>query len=234
MKDVVYLSGSGRTATTMWSILLSSELGLKNLGQSRDYVRAVFNDETCSCGDPVRECFATGREIARYRNTRGKLARYAVSRWFSLKHIRHEMRGEGGVVDASKGIRHLALIMAVTRKRPVVLEFQRPEEEISASWRGLGRSEDFVARVSRKAARRRTALDVLSRIGVIRLLSFEFRYALSHTNEVLEKVAHEIGMTFTPSGDGSVYRIAEHTQHIFPPSDPRYLTKVDEIRIRVK
>ena len=234
MKDVVYLSGSGRTATTMWSILLSSELGLKNLGQSRDYVRAVFNDETCSCGNPVRECYATGRTIALCRNTRGNLARYAVSRWFLLKHIRHEMRGEGGVVDASKGIRHLALIMAVTRRRPIVLEFRRPEAEISASWRGLGRSEDFVARVRRKAARRRTVLDVLSRIGVVRLLSFEFRYALSHTNEILEKVAHEIGMTFTPSGDGSVYLIVEHTQHLFPPSDPRYLKKADEIRVRLK
>lgn len=234
MKNVVYLSGSGRTATTMWSILLSSELDLKNLGQSRDYVRAVFNEETCSCGNPVRECYSTGREVSQYRSNRGKLARYAISRRFSLKHIRHEVRGEGWVVDASKGIRHLALIMAVTWRRPVVLVFQRPEAEISASWRRLGGSEVFVARMSSKAARRCMALDALSRIGLIRLVTFEFRYALSHTNEVLEKVAHEIGMTFSPSGDGSVYRIAEHAQHIFPPSDPRYLTKVDEIRIRVK
>lgn len=234
MKNVVYISGSGRTATTMWSILLSSELGLKNLGQSRDYVRAIFSDEICSCGDPVRECFATGREIARYRNTSQKLARYVISRWFSLKHIWHEFRGEGVVVDASKSIRHLALIMAVTQRRPVVLEFQRPEAEISASWRGLGRSEDFISRISKKAVRRRALLDVLSRIGFIRLISFEFRYALAHTNEVLDKVAREIGMTFTPSGDGSVYRITEPAQHIFPPSDKRYTSKVDEIKIRVK
>ena len=31
----------------MWSILISSQLGIPNLSQSRDYFRAVVNNKAC-------------------------------------------------------------------------------------------------------------------------------------------------------------------------------------------
>jgi len=53
---VVYIAGSGRTGSTLLSLLLSQSAGIQNVGQIRDIHRGVTNNPLCSCGSRFREC----------------------------------------------------------------------------------------------------------------------------------------------------------------------------------
>ena len=53
---VTAISGSGRTGSTLLSILLSQHADVVNLGQVRDLWAACSNDAPCSCGRVISAC----------------------------------------------------------------------------------------------------------------------------------------------------------------------------------
>ena len=73
---------------------------------------------------------------------------------FTIAHLCQELSGKGYSVNASKAL-STYLVILVTRKRPLVIEFQRSEIEIEASWRVLRRSEAFISHIKRKLRRKK-------------------------------------------------------------------------------
>ncbi len=61
---VVAISGTGRTGSTLLSLLLSQHTSVFNLGQLRHLWRAFENDDPCSCGDNLQSCAVYGRAVA--------------------------------------------------------------------------------------------------------------------------------------------------------------------------
>jgi hypothetical protein len=55
-RKIVAISGSGRTGSTLLSLLLSQHKTIFNLGQLRDLWAAWAADAPCSCGQPLRQC----------------------------------------------------------------------------------------------------------------------------------------------------------------------------------
>lgn len=55
-RKIVAISGSGRTGSTLLSLLLSQNKSIFNLGQLRDLWAAWGLDAPCSCGQPLRGC----------------------------------------------------------------------------------------------------------------------------------------------------------------------------------
>jgi hypothetical protein len=53
---LVYIAGSGRTGSTLLSLLLSRSPNATNVGQVRDLAKAVAADAICTCGDSVASC----------------------------------------------------------------------------------------------------------------------------------------------------------------------------------
>ena len=233
MKKVIYISGSGRTATTMWSILISSQLKIQNLSQSRDYFSAVYNKKTCSCGLMAYECFETGRKFQHKQTTRTK--RKILSYLFTVTHLVNELKGCGLSVDASKSVRHLLLIAIITLKRPIVLEFLRPQDEIDASWRTRGRNKDFIRRLRKKGRKRKKLLQFLATIKIIDKKTYDFSLALKNPdliiNDLIKTTMHS---TLTITNPERHYKVLPDTQHIFPPADPKYLRNIHEVKVNGK
>ena len=50
------ISGSGRSGTTILSLLLSQPEDVLNLGQSRDFWRSYADAQICACGHPMPSC----------------------------------------------------------------------------------------------------------------------------------------------------------------------------------
>lgn len=234
MKRIIYIAGSGRTATTMWSILISSQLGIPNLSQSRDYFRAVLNNDLCSCGQPVSQCFDAGRRyVEKKKNKRSsKLLRKLDSYRFTVDHLCQELSGNGYSVNASKSIKHLLLITFITRKRPIVIEFKRSEVEIEASWRVLGRSEAFITHIKRINYIRERILKFLATLRIIEKHTYDFNYALSDSHAILRALSSQTDIGLVPHYETGIYLVPENSQHIFPPADSKYLTGIREIRIK--
>ena len=60
---IIAICGSGRTGSTLLSLLLSQDATVFNLGQLRHLWRAFANNETCTCGDPLHSCATYSRVV---------------------------------------------------------------------------------------------------------------------------------------------------------------------------
>jgi hypothetical protein len=60
---VIAISGSGRSGSTLLSLLLSQHYEVFNLGQNRHLWRSYQNDEPCSCGDTLKDCSVYGKVV---------------------------------------------------------------------------------------------------------------------------------------------------------------------------
>lgn len=230
MRKIIYVSGSGRTATTMWSIIISSQLKIPNMSQSRDYYKAVYGKQKCSCGQTAYNCFATGKKHKHVKRTR--LENKITSYIFTISHLIHELKGPGFTVDSSKSIKHLILIMIITLRRPLVLEFIRSQDEINNSWRKRGRSEKFIKKMQAKGVARRLILNFLAKAHIIDKQTYEFSYSLRNPDNVInELISQHFPEMEKITNSGGYYEIAHSTQHIFPPADPKYLKEIKEIRV---
>jgi hypothetical protein len=58
---VIAISGTGRTGSTLLSLLLSQDNSVFNLGQLRHLRRACANNEPCSCQVTLRDCKVYGQ-----------------------------------------------------------------------------------------------------------------------------------------------------------------------------
>lgn len=61
---VIYIAGSGRTGSTLLSLLLSQHHPVANLGQIRDLPGAARTNAPCSCGSAVPDCPFWGSVLA--------------------------------------------------------------------------------------------------------------------------------------------------------------------------
>lgn len=61
---VIYIAGSGRTGSTLLSLLLSQRHPVANLGQIRDLPGAIGSNAPCSCGTSVPDCPFWGNALA--------------------------------------------------------------------------------------------------------------------------------------------------------------------------
>ena len=68
---IVAISGTGRTGSTLLSLLLSQDTSVFNLGQLRHLWRAFENDDPCSCGDTLHSCAVYGQAVAESHATSG-------------------------------------------------------------------------------------------------------------------------------------------------------------------
>jgi hypothetical protein len=60
---IIAISGSGRTGSTLLSLLLSQHHDVFNLGQLRDLWKSYQNNELCSCGHRLQQCEVYSRVI---------------------------------------------------------------------------------------------------------------------------------------------------------------------------
>ena len=60
---VIAISGSGRSGSTLLSLLLSQHYEVFNLGQNRHLWRSYQNDEPCSCGETLKGCPVYGKVV---------------------------------------------------------------------------------------------------------------------------------------------------------------------------
>ncbi|MDH3611938.1 MAG: sulfotransferase [Gammaproteobacteria bacterium] len=60
---VVAISGSGRSGSTLLSLLLSQDTRVFNLGQLRHLWRAYEDNAACSCGENLQACAVYGRVV---------------------------------------------------------------------------------------------------------------------------------------------------------------------------
>jgi len=69
---VVAISGSGRSGSTLLSLLLSQDTRVFNLGQLRHLWRAFETNAACSCSQNLQSCLVYGRVVAPSHSAAGR------------------------------------------------------------------------------------------------------------------------------------------------------------------
>lgn len=69
---VIAISGSGRSGSTLLSLLLSQDKRVFNLGQLRHLWRAFDTDAACSCGDTLQSCAVYGQVVTASQAVAGR------------------------------------------------------------------------------------------------------------------------------------------------------------------
>ena len=87
---VIYIAGSGRTGSTLLSLLLSQRQPVANLGQVRDLGKAVEAGAPCSCGSPMPDCPFWGSVLAGLYGDSGQTELDQLAQ--GLKHFRRQYR----------------------------------------------------------------------------------------------------------------------------------------------
>lgn len=229
----------------MWSVLFSELFDLVNLAQSRDLPRAIRSSFACSCGAPVRDCAevpATVVQAAHSIAQQPRLLRFLQQTLLPLGGVRrkffdcylHDRRGEDSkdIIDSSKSVRHLLLLRSICGVKPVVLVFQRPQKDIARSWKKRGRSKKFIIRILLVNQARMLVLHLLSMVGLIELLRFDFHAAVQEPGHVINEVGQAISKQADVDDGQWSFGIRWELQHIFPPADPEYLDKRTDIVVR--
>jgi hypothetical protein len=60
---VVYITGSGRSGSTVLGLMLAHKFDAAFVGQTRDLHAAWANNTQCSCGEPIRQCLFWNRVL---------------------------------------------------------------------------------------------------------------------------------------------------------------------------
>lgn len=76
---ILYIGGSGRTGSTILSMLLSQNKDAFNVGQIRDFPNAVERDHLCACGEHISTCSYWSR-VAGSQAVRDAVARLGEGR----------------------------------------------------------------------------------------------------------------------------------------------------------
>jgi len=159
---VVVITGSGRSGSTLLSLILSQHPDVQNLAQVRDLQKAFENGETCSCGEVVRDCAFWSRVAddsdalrnAWHRHLAFEAATLSMKSWSvesseqalqtvgkdlreqveSLYERAAEVSGKQVLIDVSKPPQHSLLLSGVEGLDVRVINLARDPRAVACSW----------------------------------------------------------------------------------------------------
>ena len=79
-KKIVFISGSGRSGSTLLSILMSHADQIFNLGQLRDFWNSYLHDFNCSCGNKLSVCPVWSVTVNKWMENNGNLSVFDMAK----------------------------------------------------------------------------------------------------------------------------------------------------------
>ncbi len=143
---VIAISGSGRSGSTLLSLLLSQDTSVFNLGQMRHLNKAYDKNSPCSCGDNLQDCDVYSK-AALPGDTGAVLD--------SLAGVTHATT----FIDTSKAPRYAAAFGEIPNVDLYVLNLIRDPRAVACSWYKRKKSFSATIRNARDWVKRQKTLE---------------------------------------------------------------------------
>lgn len=253
-RKIVLISGSGRTGSTLLSLLLSQHKDVFNLGQLRDLGEAWAKDAPCTCGNRLSACPVYGpvgraMDLAELEQVQaaffadaGRLGDWSdgaaiarlgaahsdyLERLGRLLDALQNATGATTFVDASKSP-EMALALSLAEGTDArVLNLTRDPRAVAVSWRQRRGRLGAAWKFARLWAGRQRVLGAWSAALGERFRLVRYEGFAAHPKATVEAIQAWAGLPVAPG----LFDRPDHAliswdgQHLYPPANERVLAE---------